>query len=112
MGCCLSCLGKEEGEALAGGSGSGGGGGGGGGGGSRFSSLTPPVLTLPEGGDLSGSGGEGSPGDGESEARQARFAAYYGAATAEEVALRELRRGVVKFNQGFRQVRGPQGRAE
>ena len=110
MGCCL---GKEEGgEALAGGSG---GGGGGGSSSNRFSSLTPPVLTLPEGGDLSGSGGEGSPGDGESVARQARFASYYGAgATEEEVALRELRRGVVKFNQGFRQVRrqaGPPPRA-
>ncbi len=99
MGCCF---GKEKGEALAEG----------GAAGSRFSQLSPPVLTLPEGGDLSGSGGEGASPDGEVEARQARFAAYYGAATAEEVALRELRRGVVKFNQGFRQVRGPQGRAE
>jgi hypothetical protein len=91
MGCCF---GKEKGATLSGG-----------GGGNRFSQLSP-TLTLPEGGgDLSGSGGEGSPG--ESEARQARFKAYYGSSSAEEISLRELRRGVVKFNQNFRQVRQP-----
>jgi hypothetical protein len=86
MGCCL---GKEKLSETGSG---------------RFSpgQLVTVSTTLPDGGELSGSGGESSsPGDKDSEARE-RFTAYYG---SEDTSIRELRRGIIKFNQSCRQVR-------
>ena len=90
MGCCF---GKEKGT-LAGAAGS------------RFAQLSPPPASAQHarltGADPDGELSEGSPGD---SSAQQRFTSYYGA-EEDDVALRDLRRGVVKFNQSFRQVRG------
>lgn len=82
----------------------------------RFSTLEeqPPTSGKYTGGTPVGkttvqsdtSGTEGSPGSDTDAAEFHRFTSYYGNTATEDVSLRILRRGVVKFNVNQKQVRG------
>jgi hypothetical protein len=69
----------------------------------KFTGSTPVGKTTVQS-DTSGT--EGSPGSDTDAAEFHRFTSYYGNTATEDVSLRILRRGVVKFNVNQKQVRG------